>query len=205
MWIEDHVMTNPQTFPRKAADFHKIQHQKKFLAAFAACGSILPASRSAQIDRGSHYSWMRTDPTYPERFRQAEIEAARALEDEAVRRARAGIRRPVLHKGKQVYVPGEPLFTTEYSDSLLMFLLKANNPDKFRDRIEQVNTQDIDIDRLSPEILDKLADHLIQKVLKENSLRSDAQAVAEVGRRLEAGETVTVEALAEEQTEEPGK
>ena len=56
---------------------------------------------------------MRTDPTYPERFRQAEIEAARALEDEAVRRARAGIRRPVLHKGKQVYVQGVPLFTTE--------------------------------------------------------------------------------------------
>jgi hypothetical protein len=29
--------------------------------------------------------------------------------------------------------------------------------------------------------------------------------VAEVGRRLEAGETVIVEALAEEMTEEPGK
>src|SRR5258708_29187210 len=87
-------MTNPQTFPRKATDFHKIQHQKKFLGAFAACGSILRASRSEQIERGSHYSWMRTDPIYPERFRQAEIEAARALEDEAVRRAREGIRKP---------------------------------------------------------------------------------------------------------------
>jgi len=109
-----------------------------------------------------------------------------------------------LHKGKQVYVPGEPLFTTEYSDSLLMFLLKANNPDKFRDRIEQVNTQDIDIDRLSPEILDKLADHLIQKALKEKGLNNPA-AVAEVTKRLEAGETVTVEELEREQTEEPGK
>ena len=44
----------------------------------------------------------------------------------------------MLHKGKQVYIQGEPLFTTEYSDSLLMFLLKANNPEKFRDRIEQI-------------------------------------------------------------------
>jgi hypothetical protein len=49
------------------------------------------------------------------------------------------------------------------------------------------------------QILDKLADQLIlQKALKENS--SDAQVVAEVGRRLEAGETVTVESLAEEVT-----
>ena len=31
----------------------------------------------------------------------------------------------MLHKGKQVYVQGEPLYTTEYSDSLLMFLLKV--------------------------------------------------------------------------------
>lgn len=36
-----------------------------------------------------------------------------------------------------MYVQGERLFTTEYSDSKLMFLLEANNADKFRDRIEQ--------------------------------------------------------------------
>jgi hypothetical protein len=137
---------------------------------------------------------MREDQTYPRRFKEAEVQAARSLEDEAVRRARAGIRRPVLHKGKQVYVQGEPLFTTEYSDSLLMFLLKANNPEKFRDRLEQVNIQDIDTEKLSPEILDKLADHLIAKALKEKGLNSP-EMVAEVGRRLAAGETVTIEQL----------
>ena len=83
-------------------------------------------------------------------------------------------------------------------------MLKANNPDKFRDRIENTNLMDIDPDKLAPEVLDKLADHLIQKALKEKGLNSP-EMVAEVGRRLEAGETVTVEALAQEQTEEPGQ
>jgi hypothetical protein len=61
----------------------------------------------------------------------------------------------VLHKGKQVYVQGEPLFTTEYSDSLLRFLLKACNPERFRERIEQTNLLDIDPDKLSPEPIGK--------------------------------------------------
>ena len=49
-----------------------------------------------------------------------------------------------------------------------------------------------------------VADHLIQKALKEKGL-NNPEIVAEVGRRLEAGKTVTVEALAEEMTEESGK
>jgi hypothetical protein len=31
----------------------------------------------------------------------------------------------------------------------LLAVLKANNPDKFRARVEQVNTQDLDIDKLA--------------------------------------------------------
>jgi hypothetical protein len=53
---------------------------------------------------------------------------------------------------------------------------------------------DLDPDKLTPEVLDKLADHLIAKALKEKGL-NNPEMVAEVGRRLEAGETVTVESL----------
>jgi hypothetical protein len=42
--------------------------------------------------------------------------------------------------------------------------------------------------------LDKFADHLIVKALKEKGLNSP-EMVAEVGRGLEAGETVTVQAI----------
>jgi hypothetical protein len=103
----------------------------------------------------------------------------------------------VLHKGKQVYVQGEPLFTTEYSDSLMMFLLKANNPEKFRDRIEQVNIQDIAIDKLSPEVLDKLAEQLIQKALAGKP----REMIEEARKRINAGEEVSIEELEQHQAE----
>jgi hypothetical protein len=134
------------------------------------------------VHRQTHYFWMREDPTYPRRFKEAEVQAARALEDEAVRRAREGIRKPVLHRGKQVYVQGEPLFTIEYSDSLLMFLLKAYDPERFRERIEQTNLLDIDRDKLTPEQLDKIAEHLLAKVVG-----NDPKVIAETRRQLEAG------------------
>jgi hypothetical protein len=38
---------------------------------------------------------MHHDPSYPTRFRQAEMQAARTLEDEAARRAHEGLRKPV--------------------------------------------------------------------------------------------------------------
>lgn len=104
------------------------QQQDRFLAAFSACGSIIKASRWAKLNRSSHYNWLKEDPTYLERFQEATSKAARTLEDEAVRRAHEGIRKPVRYKGKIVG------FDTEYSDSLLLALLKANSPDKFIDR-----------------------------------------------------------------------
>ena len=115
------------------------------------------------------------------RFRQAEMQAARTLEDEAVRRAHEGLRKPVWYKGKIVG------YETEYSDTLLLAVLKANNPDKFRDRLEQTNVLEMDPDKMSPELLDKIADHLLKKALGENA------PIAEINRRLAAGEDVTFE------------
>ena len=112
--------------PAPALDSSLQQH--RFLECFAACGSVLKAARSAKLNRQSHYWWLKEDQTYRERFEAAGERAARALEDEAVRRAVEGIRRPVWYKGRVVG------YETEYSDSLLMFLLKANAPDKFKDR-----------------------------------------------------------------------
>jgi hypothetical protein len=160
---------------------HQPERQRRFLAAFSACGSVVRASRSAKTHRQTHYFWLATDPSYPSRFRQAEMQAARTLEDEAVRRAHEGLRKPVWYKGKIVG------YETEYSDTLLLAVLKANNPDKFRDRIEQINIQDIDLDKLTPEVLDKIAEHLIAKALGADST---PEAVADVKRRLEAGETI---------------
>jgi hypothetical protein len=56
---------------------------------------------------------------------------------------------------------------------------------------------DLDADKLSPEMLDKIAEHLIQKALAGKP----EAIVAEARRRIEAGETVTIEELERHQLE----
>jgi hypothetical protein len=110
------------------------QHHKKqraFLAAYAECGNITKAAEIAEINRASHYDWMNDDPDYPELFKAADEAAGDKLEQEARRRAVEGTKKPVFYKGA---VCGT---VTEYSDLLLMFLLKGVRPDKFAERIKQ--------------------------------------------------------------------
>jgi hypothetical protein len=49
------------------------------------------------------------------------------MEEEARRRAIDGVNKAVYHKGKIVG------YEKVYSDNLLMFMLKARRPDRFRD------------------------------------------------------------------------
>jgi hypothetical protein len=84
---------------------------------------------------------------------------------------------------------------------LLLAVLKANNPDKFRDRLEQTNVLEMDPDKMSPELLDKIANHLLKQALGDNPA-----VIAEVDRRLAAGENPTFEeAKAIEAPKEPRK
>jgi hypothetical protein len=81
-----------------------------------------------------------------------------------------------------------------------IFLLKGLKPETFRDRIEQVNIQDIDPEKLSPEILDKLAEHMIQKALAGRP----PEMIEEARKRIGAGEEVTIEELEQHQAEREG-
>jgi hypothetical protein len=71
-------------------------------------------------------------------------------------------------------------------------------PDKYKRRVEETDLLDIDPDKLTPAQLDGIAEHLIKKALAD---KPEAM-VAEARRRLEAGESVTVEALYEHAAEE---
>jgi hypothetical protein len=140
-------------------------NQHRFLECFAICGRVCEAARWAKIHRCQHAEWMQNDSTYPERFRRARMRAAQELEDEAVQRAREGVCRPVLHRGKQVYVGGRPLFDYEKSDQLLIRLLEANDPDRFKRRVENTNLLDMDFTKLSPDQLQVIADQFIKTAL----------------------------------------
>src|ERR1035438_4189978 len=175
-------------------------HQKRFLEAFEVSCSIQKAARWANIHRQTHYDWLRKDATDPARFAEARERATQTLEDEAVRRAVEGVRRPVLYRGKQVYIQGEPLFDIEYSDQLLIRLLEAYNPEKYGRRVEQINLMEMDPDKLSPEMLDKIADHLLKKALGDNPV-----TIRSAQRLIEAGENPTIEDCMRVVEQEPGK
>ena len=150
------------------ADFPRISDVKKraFLAAFSRCGSLSKAAKRAKVDRRTHYNWLKDDPWYVQGFRQAVIEAGDSLQDKLTEIAFEG------------------------NVTAAIFLLKGLKPETFRDRMEQTNLLEIDPDKLTTRQLDVIAEHLIRGVVGNDPL-----TIAEAKRRLEAGETVTVDSL----------
>lgn len=117
--------------------------QRAFLAALAESGNVTAACRAARVARSVVYERLDADPDLGELWDAALDEAADRLETEALRRAVDGVSRPVTHKGELVYVPVDPavpdgdkvpLVEVTYSDTLLIFLLKAARPEKYRER-----------------------------------------------------------------------
>lgn len=106
------------------------KRQKKFLAAYATTGIVSAAAAVAKISRQTYYDWYNSDDEFREQAKHAKKEAIDAMEMEAWRRATQGTTKPVFYQGKECGG------IQEYSDNLLMFLLKANDPDKFKDRVQ---------------------------------------------------------------------
>lgn len=123
-------------------------HAKRdaFLAAFAELGTLTHAARAADTDRSSHYYWMEHDPDYPALFVAAGAKANDSLEREAMRRAVDGVDKPVYQGGKQVGT------IREYSDTLLIFLMKGAIPGKYRDRVEITMDVTAEARRLAAEL-----------------------------------------------------
>jgi hypothetical protein len=117
--------------------------QAAFLAAYAEVGNITHAAEIAGLNRETHHKWMKVDPTYPERFKTADEQAVEKLEQEARRRAVTGVRRKKFTgKGEPVIDPvtGEQYIEEEYSDTLLIFLMKGARPEKYKDRVYNEHT-----------------------------------------------------------------
>jgi hypothetical protein len=129
---------------------------RAFLAAFRVTASITRAAEAAGIERDLHYRWLKDSKGYAAAFERAREEAGQTLEDEAVRRAHQGIFTPNIWKGQFAYAESDyipdpetsskklklyklkedakPLGVVNYSDQLLMFILKGLKPDKYRER-----------------------------------------------------------------------
>ena len=103
-----------------------ISRQAAFLAAFRKTASVRAAAESAGITPARHSQWLEEDPRYWEAFAQAQQEVADALQGEAIERALHGWLQPVFFRGRQCgTIPRR-------SDRLLIVLLKACMPEKYR-------------------------------------------------------------------------
>ena len=113
-----------------------LQLQAHFLRAYATgFPTAKSAAKRAKVGRTSHIRWLATDSKYAERFNQLRADRVEEFEAEAARRAVTGVTRPMT-------VAGESVEITDYSDTLLMFILKAEAPEKYRERQEVKHTGD---------------------------------------------------------------
>jgi hypothetical protein len=111
------------------SEFSDVKHIKKraFLQAFSKVGVVTESARIVGISRLIHNIWLKKDAEYAAAFQRAFEMAGDYLEAEAWRRATQGIDEPVFYQGAQCGV------VRKYSDTLLIFMLKAARPNKYRE------------------------------------------------------------------------
>jgi hypothetical protein len=105
--------------------------KKRFLASFRMTGNITESCEAVGIgSRTTIYNWQEHDDVFAAGFREAEIQATERLESEARSRAMDGTEKPIYQGGVLVGT------VVEKSDTLLIFLLKARAPEKYRERYD---------------------------------------------------------------------
>jgi hypothetical protein len=125
----------------------------KLLACLARTANIKAACDAAGVGRSTFYDRRDSDKAFAAAAAEALESAVDDLELEARRRAKDGVRRVKFHQGLPIMIQacgddGRPLtddqgrpvtvpYTEhEYSDTLMIFLLKAHRPEKYRERHE---------------------------------------------------------------------
>ncbi len=126
--------------------------KQAFLGALALVGVTTSACTHSGVPRATVYGWRAADAEFADAWDQALEDAWDRLEAEAHRRAVVGTLKPVFYKGEEVGV------IREYSDQLLVELLRANRPRKFRanHKVEHSGTVALDWDEESQAFLEKL-------------------------------------------------
>ena len=99
-----------------------------FLEILSDTSNVSEACRSVGIGRTTAYEHYHAEPDFAAAWDEAVETGTDALELEARRRAKDGIEKPVYQGGELVGT------VREYSDTLMIVLLKAHRPEKFRER-----------------------------------------------------------------------
>jgi hypothetical protein len=115
------------------------EREERLLQVLATGASVYKAALAAGIGRTTAYEWRENDPDFRARWDEAVENGIDLMEDEALRRAVNGTDKPVFYQGE---VCGE---VKEYSDTLMIFQLKARRPEKYRERTDTNVTGTINV------------------------------------------------------------
>jgi len=113
-----------------------VQVKKDFIKALADCGNVTTAAEAVGVPRRTLYHHRKNEAEFREAWDYALDEANDRLEYEAYRRAVHGVDRPIYQKGQLIG------YERTYSDNLLIRLLEATRPDKYKHRTEQQIVED---------------------------------------------------------------
>ena len=115
------------------------EKQAIFFATLSETCHVGESAAAAGVDRQTIYYHRNKFPEFAEAFEEARARGAEALEDELMRRAKAGVTESVFHKGEEVAT------VQRYSDVLGIFLMKGAMPDKYKDRSEKNITGNLSV------------------------------------------------------------
>jgi hypothetical protein len=102
-----------------------------FLESLAAGNTIMQAARVAGLAPSTFYLLRDTDPAFAMQWAEALEAGIQVMEAEAFRRAVQGTEKPIVSGGEIV------TWVREFSDTLLIFLLKARRPHVYREMAAQ--------------------------------------------------------------------
>jgi Bacteriophage Sf6, terminase small subunit-like len=116
----------------------------KFLESLSQGASVAAAAKDAGYGRQHLYEWREADPELAAAWDNALEAGTDLLEDEALRRAKDGVDEPRFYEGE---VCGH---VRKYSDTLLIFLLKARRPWKYADKAQAEHSGILEISWMEP-------------------------------------------------------
>lgn len=138
-----------------------------FLSTLAETGVVSTAAAVSGVARVTVYAHRNSDAEFASQWESAIEEANDKLESEAIRRGTRGVKKPVYQGGKRVG------YIREYSDTLLIFLLKCRRYHG-ADQQTPVNLSTSDLSRALAESEEarNAADRLLAEVAKRNPGRA---------------------------------
>lgn len=106
------------------------EKDQQFIDLIASGSTVVDACKGVGYGYTQAYEYRKQDEAFDAAWIDADEAAVQRMEKEADRRAVIGVEKPVWYQGQEVGT------IREFSDTLLIFRLKAKRPDVYRDRAE---------------------------------------------------------------------